>query len=149
MVDIKRKAEAVWTGDLRNGQGRLNSTSGVLQDTPYSFGTRFRDVPGTNPEELIAAAHAGCYSMALADTLGSRGYKPARIHTRATISLSRKEEGGWKVARSHLEVRAAVPGIDEATFRQIAADAEKGCPVSNALRAIAIELDAGLEGAGD
>jgi osmotically inducible protein OsmC len=145
MADIQRSAEAVWTGNLRDGSGRIGSTSGVLKDTPYSFGTRFQGVPGTNPEELIAAAHAACYSMAFADTLGNKGYSPTSLHTTATIFLARKETGGFAITRSRLEVKGKVPGIDGPTFQQIAAEAEKACPVSNALRAIEIELHAALE----
>ena len=145
MADIKRTAEAVWNGDLRSGNGRIASSSGVLKDTPYSFATRFEDAPGTNPEELIAAAHAACYSMAFAHTLSSKGYQPERIETRAICSLSPQKEGGFKITKMRLEARGQVPGIDEATFRQIAQEAERGCPVSNALRGgVAIELDATL-----
>ncbi|NIO72568.1 MAG: OsmC family peroxiredoxin [Anaerolineae bacterium] len=145
MADIQRTAEAVWSGDLRGGNGRIASRSGVLKDTPYSFATRFEDSPGTNPEELIAAAHAACYSMAFAHTLSSKGYQPERIETRAICSLSPQEGNGFKITKMRLEARGQVPGIDEATFRQIAQEAERGCPVSNALRGgVAIELDATL-----
>jgi osmotically inducible protein OsmC len=145
MADIKRTAKAVWNGDLRGGKGRIASSSGVLKDTPYSFATRFKDAPGTNPEELIAAAHAACYSMAFADTLSSKGYQPERIETRAICLLSPREEGGFKITKMRLETRGQVPGIDETTFRQVAQEAERGCPVSNALRGgVEIELEASL-----
>jgi osmotically inducible protein OsmC len=143
MADIKRTAKAVWNGDLRGGKGRIASSSGVLKDTPYSFATRFKDAPGTNPEELIAAAHAACYSMAFADTLSSKGYQPERIETHAICLLSPGEEGGFKITKMRLETRGQVPGIDETTFRQVAQEAERGCPVSNALRGgVEIELEA-------
>lgn len=145
MADIKRTAKAVWNGDLRSGKGRIASSSGVLKDTPYSFATRFEDAPGTNPEELIAAAHAACYSMAFAHTLSGKGYQPERIETRAICSLSPQEEGGFKITKMRLETRGQVSGIDETTFRQVAQEAERGCPVSNALRGgVEIEVDATL-----
>jgi osmotically inducible protein OsmC len=145
MADIKRTAEAVWNGDLRSGNGRIATASGVLKDEPYSFVTRFKDSPGTNPEELIAAAHSACYSMAFAHTLSTKGHQPQQIKTRATCTLSPKEEGGFKITKMHLDVRGKVGGIDERTFRQIAEEAEKGCPVSNALRGgVKITLDAAL-----
>jgi osmotically inducible protein OsmC len=145
MADIQRTAEAMWKGDLRSGKGRIASSSGVLKDTPYSFATRFEDAPGTNPEELIAAAHAACYSMAFAHTLSSKGYQPERIETRAICSLSPQEEGGFKITKMRLETRGQVPGMDEGTFRQVAEEAERGCPVSNLLRSgLEIELDATL-----
>jgi osmotically inducible protein OsmC len=145
MADIKRTAEAVWKGNLRDGKGRIASSSGVLKNTPYSFATRFEDAPGTNPEELIAAAHAACYSMAFAHTLSSKGYQPERVETHAICSLSPQEEGGFRITKMRLETRGQVPGIDETTFRQVAQEAERGCPVSNALRGgVEIEVDATL-----
>lgn len=145
MAGIRRTAEAVWNGNLREGNGRISSGSGVLKSTPYSFSTRFEDEPGTNPEELIAAAHAACYNMAFAHTLDSRGYRPERIETQAICTLSPQKAGGFRITRMRLETRGQVPGIDEATFKQIAQEAEKGCPVSSALRGgLEIELDAGL-----
>jgi osmotically inducible protein OsmC len=134
MAELKRHAEAVWRGDLKSGEGKMSSESGVLQSVGYSFSTRFENEPGTNPEELIAAAHAGCYSMAFAATLAAKGYKPEAIETRATCTLASQAEGGFKIAKMQLKVRARVPDIDQATLRQIAAEADKGCPVSNALR---------------
>jgi osmotically inducible protein OsmC len=145
MADIQRAAEVVWKGDLRSGNGRITSNSGVLKDTPYSFATRFRGAPGTNPEELIAAAHAACYSMAFAGTLSGKGYQPERIETHAVCSLSPQEEGGFRITKMRLETRGQVPGIDETTLRQVAQEAERACPVSNALRGgVEIELKATL-----
>jgi osmotically inducible protein OsmC len=139
-----RKASAVWTGSGRDGQGRLSSASGVLSNTPYSFRTRFEGEPGTNPEELIAAAHAGCFSMALAFGLQAAGFTPEELRAEAAVSLE-PEGQGFRIARSALTLRARIPGIDEARFRQLAQDAEKNCPVSKALNA-EITLDAALEG---
>ena len=145
MADIERTAEAVWNGDLRGGSGRIASSSGVLADTPYSFATRFEQKPGTNPEELIAAAQAACYSMAFAHTLAGKGYKPQSVETHATCSLSPQAEGGFKITKMRLDVRGQVPGIDEETFQQIAREAEQGCPVANLLRnGLEIELQAAL-----
>jgi len=145
MADIQRSAEAVWTGNLREGKGHITSGSGILKGTPYSFSTRFEDEPGTNPEELIAAAHAACYNMAFANMLGKKGYKPERLETRAICSMSLQEPGGVRITKMRLETRGQVPGIDRATFKEIAQEAEKGCPVSNALRGnLEIELEATL-----
>jgi osmotically inducible protein OsmC len=146
MASIKRTAHAVWTGNLREGKGQMDTSSGALAAKPYSFHTRFEDEPGTNPEELIAAAHAGCYSMAFAATLGDKGYTPERIETHATCILTPKPGGGWAITGMHLRVRGKVPGLDEATFIAIAHEADKGCPVSNLLRSgLAIELDVALD----
>lgn len=145
MADIERTAEAVWNGDLRGGNGQISATSGVFHDAPYSFATRFEQKPGTNPEELIAAAHAACYSMAFAGTLGRKGYKPQQIHTRATCKLTPQPSGGFKITGMLLETRGQVDEMDEATFKQVAEEAEKSCPVSNVLReGLKIELNAAL-----
>jgi osmotically inducible protein OsmC len=145
MANLERKASAVWKGDLRGGNGTMSSTSGVFKDAPYSFATRFEQSPGTNPEELIAAAHAGCYSMAFANVLAGKGYKPESIETQATITGGFQPQGGFKIMSSKLVTRGKVEGIDEATFKQLALDAEKACPVSNALRNnLEIEVDASL-----
>src|SRR5437764_9643330 len=145
MADIERNAEATWTGEIRRGAGRISTGSGVLRDSPYSFATRFEQAPGTNPEELIAAAHAACYSMALAATLGRKGHQPQQVRTRAVCSLT-PQAGGYKITRLRLETRGQVAGLDEATFRQLAQEAEAACPVSNALRGnVQIELDATLD----
>jgi lipoyl-dependent peroxiredoxin len=144
MADIERSASAVWNGEVRGGNGQISSASGVLNDTSYSFATRFEQANGTNPEELIAAAHAACYSMAFAATLGRKGFKPQQIETRATCSLT-PQTAGFKISKMRLETRGQVEGIDEATFKQVAQEAEQSCPVSNALRgSVQIELDAAL-----
>jgi osmotically inducible protein OsmC len=145
MADINRKASAVWKGDLRKGQGRISSESGLFKDAPYSFATRFENEPGTNPEELIAAAHAACYSMAFAGALAKEGYDPQRIETHATCTVAPKEGGGFRITTMHLRTRGQVPGIDDDTFKKIAHEADEGCPVSNLLRpGLEIELDAAL-----
>jgi osmotically inducible protein OsmC len=145
MVDFRRSAEAVWTGDVRKGNGRITTFSGVLKDVPYSFATRFEDSPGTNPEELLAAAHAACFNMAFASALGKKGYPPERLETRAICSMSRQEPGGVRITKMRLEVRGQVPGIDHEAFRQTAVEAEKACPVSNVVRnGLTIELEATL-----
>jgi len=145
MAELKRTGTAVWHGDLRTGNGRFDAGSGAFNDLAYSFRTRFENEPGTNPEELIASAHAACYSMAFANTLASKGYTVESIETEATITLSPKQGGGFEITKMNLDTRGRVPGIDEATFKQIAIEGEKGCPVSNLLRCgLTIELDARL-----
>jgi osmotically inducible protein OsmC len=145
MALIKRKGQAIWKGNLRNGEGYLGTESGVVKDQRYSFATRFEQEPGTNPEELIAAAHAACYSMAFAGTLKENGFGPEEIETEATCTLTRLEEGGFGITKMELQVRGKVPDIDEATFEEMAHKADKGCPVSNLLRnGLAIEIDAAL-----
>ncbi len=139
---MKRKASAVWNGGLKEGRGALSSASGVLNSTPYSFATRFEDKPGTNPEELIAAAHAGCFSMALSAILGESGVTPESISTTATVTIE-KQGDGFAITESHLEVRAKVPGLQEAKFMEAASKAEEGCPVSKVLKA-KITMDAKL-----
>jgi lipoyl-dependent peroxiredoxin len=133
-----RTAEAVWQGKLRDGQGRLRLGSGAY-DGPYSFASRFEQGPGTNPEELIAAAHAGCFSMALSFMLEQAGYTPERIQTAARVSLERIGEG-FKITAINLETEARVPGIDEKTFLEKAEAAKIGCPVSQALAGVEINL---------
>ncbi len=142
MANIERVAEARWSGELRGGNGQINSASGVLDDAAYNFGTRFEQEPGTNPDELLAAAHASCYSMAFAAQLGRRGYQPQEIQTKATCILTPQQPSGYKISKMRLETRGRVEGIDDATFQQIAREAEAACPVSNALRSLEIELDA-------
>lgn len=145
MADLKRTAKAVWNGDLKSGKGEINATSGVLKDTPYSFATRFENSPGTNPEELIASAHAACYSMAFAHTLSEKGYQPQSIQTQAVCTIEPQEAGGFKITKIRLETRGQVSNIDAATFKEVAKEAGAGCPVSNALRGgVEIELDAAL-----
>ena len=142
-MGISRHATARWEGDLKGGQGSLSTPqSGLLTDTPYGFNTRFGEATGTNPEELIAAAHAGCFSMALSAKLGEAGFTPTSIDTRADVDLSM--EGGPTVSAIRLVTKAEVPGIDEAKFRAVAEDAKTNCPVSKALSAVPIELQAEL-----
>lgn len=131
---MKRKGSAVWKGGLRDGKGTVSSASGVLADTQYSFNTRFEEGIGTNPEELIAAAHAGCFSMALSGQLGAAGMTAESIETTATVSLD-KQEVGWAITAVHLDVTARIPGGDQAAFDQAAANAKAGCPVSKVLHA--------------
>jgi osmotically inducible protein OsmC len=140
---MKRKASAEWKGGLKDGKGTLSSDSRVLSGTPYSFSTRFEDVPGTNPEELIAAAHAGCFSMALSGQLGSAGFTPESIRTSAAVTLE-KGETGFTITAVHLDVRAKVPGIDRQAFETAANNAKAGCPVSRALN-LTISMEARLE----
>jgi osmotically inducible protein OsmC len=145
MAEFKRKATVVWIGDSRKGSGHITSGSGVLRDVPYTWVTRFGDAPGTNPEELIAAAHAACFSMAFASRLSREGYPPQTIETQASCTVSSQEQGGFRITQMHLETRGDVPGLDEATFLRLAQEAERGCPVSTALRGgVAIELEAKL-----
>jgi lipoyl-dependent peroxiredoxin len=138
-----RKANAVWRGTGRDGSGELSSASGVLSDTPYSFKTRFESEPGTNPEELIAAAHAGCFTMALAFALQREGFTPDELRTEAAVSLD-QDGAGFRITRSALTLRAKVPGLSEAKFAELSETAEKTCPVSRVLNA-EITLDAVLE----
>jgi osmotically inducible protein OsmC len=137
-----RKAKAVWHGTGRAGSGNLTTDSGVLAGTPYSFRTRFENEKGTNPEELIAAAHAGCFTMALAFQLQSAGLTPTELSTEAAVTLE-PEGPGFRISRSALTLRGKVPNLDDATFARLAGDAEKNCPVSKVLNA-AITLDAKL-----
>ena len=137
-----RKARAVWRGTGRDGNGDLTTDSGVLSQTPYSYKTRFETEPGTNPEELIAAAHAGCFTMALAFQLQGAGFTPTELSTEAAVTLE-PEGQGFKISRSALTLRASVPGVDEAAFLEAARAAEKNCPVSKVLNA-EITLDAKL-----
>ena len=137
-----RKAKAVWRGTGRAGTGQLSTDSGVLAETPYSFRTRFENEKGTNPEELIAAAHAGCFTMALAFQLQGAGFTPTELTTEAAVSLE-PEGQGFRITRSALTLRATVPKLDEAAFAKMAGEAEKNCPVSKVLNA-QITLDAKL-----
>lgn len=131
---MERKAGAVWKGGLKDGKGILTTPSGVLTKTPYSFSTRFENAKGTNPEELIAAAHAGCFSMALSAELGKAGLTPDTISTEATLTMEKKE-AGFTITKIHLEVSAKVPSADQAKFQEVANNAKKGCPVSRVLNA--------------
>ena len=140
---MKRNASAEWKGGLKDGKGTISTDSGVLSNTQYSFSTRFEDGVGTNPEELIAAAHAGCFSMALSGQLAQAGLTADTIRTTASVSLE-KTEGGFAITSVHLDVRARVPGADEAAFATAANNAKAGCPVSKVLKA-EITMDAKLE----
>jgi len=139
---VARKAQAEWQGDLPSGGGNMTLGSGAYTGA-YSFRSRFESGDGTNPEELIGAAHAGCFSMALAHGLAGAGHKPERVHTEATVELE-KQDAGFAITRIRLETEARVPGIDEETFRQQAETAKANCPVSKALSAVPIELAAKL-----
>jgi|ERR1051326_103199 osmotically inducible protein OsmC len=140
---MKRKASAVWRGGLKEGKGTISSESGVLKETQYSFSTRFENGIGTNPEELIAAAHAGCFSMALSAELGKASLTPQSIHTTATITLD-KTDAGWTVTESHLDVTVKIPGVDPAQFTAAANAAKAGCPISRLLKAN-VTMNAKLE----
>src|SRR5450631_4237403 len=137
-----RKARAVWRGSGKAGNGALSSDSGVLANTPFSFRTRFENEQGTNPEELIAAAHAGCFTMALAFRLQAAGYTPKELNTEAAVTLEQDKEG-FRISRSALTLTAKVENLDQDTFNRLTQDAEKNCPVSRVLRA-EITLDAKL-----
>jgi len=140
---MKRKASAVWQGALKDGKGTISTDSGVLKDAQYSFSTRFENGIGTNPEELIAAAHAGCFSMALSGQLGAANLKAERIATTATVSME-KLEAGWTLTAVHLDVTAKVPGATPSAFETAANNAKAGCPISRVLNAT-ITMDAKLE----
>ena len=140
---MKRTASAEWKGDLKSGKGTISSASGVLENTQYSFSTRFEDGKGTNPEELVAAAHAGCFSMALSAQLGERGITPDSIRTTATVTLE-KSGGGFAVTASHLDVKARISGGDQAKFDEAAKAAKEGCPISKLFNAT-ITMTAVLE----
>jgi osmotically inducible protein OsmC len=144
MATIRREGSAIWQGAGKDGSGTLTTPSGTLRATPYSFHTRFEDGQGTNPEELIAAAHAGCFSMALAFQLAAAGHPPAELATTASLSMQ-QEAGGWRIATVVLRLRARVPGIERAKFDELASAAKAGCPVSKVLNA-EISLETTLEG---
>jgi osmotically inducible protein OsmC len=131
---MKRKGSAVWKGGLKDGKGTVSTESGVLKGTQYSFSTRFENGVGTNPEELLAAAHAGCFSMALSGQLAQAGLTAESIETTATVTLE-KVEAGFAITAVHLEVKARIPGADAAKFEQAAAAAKAGCPVSKLFNA--------------
>lgn len=140
---MKRKASAIWRGDLRSGHGTLSTESTVLKQTPYSFATRFENGAGTNPEELIGAAHAGCFSMALSAALTKAGFTAESITTTATVTLENHPRTGWTVTTVHLDTTATAPGIASDHFAEIAQAAKSGCPLSRLLQA-EITLDARL-----
>ena len=139
---MQRTASAHWSGGLKDGKGTVSTQSGVLNQTQYSFSTRFENGAGTNPEELIAAAHAGCFSMALSAQLGNAGMTVQSIDTKATLTLD-KTEAGFTITSVHLDVKVKIPGADQAKFDEAAQNAKKGCPVSRVLNAN-ITMDAQL-----
>lgn len=139
---MKRSASAVWRGGLKDGKGTVSTPSGAIREVPYSFSMRFEDAPGTNPEEMIAAAHAGCFSMALSGQLGTANLTAESISTTATVTME-KLEAGWTVTASHLQVRARVPGASPQVFREKAEAAKAGCPISRLLNT-RITMDAEL-----
>ncbi|RYY03685.1 MAG: OsmC family peroxiredoxin [Gammaproteobacteria bacterium] len=140
---MQRSANAVWTGNLKEGKGKISTQSGVLKDAQYGFNTRFEDGPGTNPEELIGAAHAGCFSMALSLQLGEAGFTADSIKTTAIVTLD-KDGSGFSITAVQLNLVAKIPGIDEQKFQELADKTKDGCPVSKVLNA-KITLDAKLE----
>ena len=140
---MKRSANAIWKGSLKDGSGTLTAPGGALDHTQYSFGSRFASGAGTNPEELIAAAHAGCFAMALSAALGEAGFTPTSLDATAEVSLDNVPPKGWTVTASHLVLKAQIPGIDAAKFEEIAAKAKANCPISRLLNAT-VTLDAKL-----
>lgn len=140
---MKKSGSAVWMGDLKTGQGSISTETGVLRDAPYGFKARFEDGPGTNPEELIGAAHAACFSMALSLMLGEKNLTAKKISTKAEVTLEKLDDG-FSITAVHLTMSASIPGTDDATFQSIANQAKTGCPVSKLLNA-KITLDATLE----
>ena len=139
---MNKFASAHWEGDIKKGKGTISTQSGALKEQPYGFNTRFEDEPGTNPEELIGAAHAGCFSMAFSLELGNAGYTADSIDTKAKVTLD-KDGDGFSITKIHLDMNAKIPGIDDAEFQEIANGAKEGCPVSKVLNA-EITLDAKL-----
>lgn len=139
---MKRNASAVWRGGLKDGKGQISTDSGVLKEAQYSFGTRFEEGIGTNPEELIAAAHAGCFSMALSGQLGNAGLTADAINTTASVTLEKKEDG-FRVTKVHLDVTASIPNATDEQFQTAAQNAKQGCPISKLLNA-EITMDAKL-----
>ncbi len=140
---MNKTASAHWAGNLKQGKGTISTESGALKDNPYGFNTRFENQPGTNPEELIGAAHAGCFSMAFAMLLGEENFTPDSIDTQATVTLE-KQSDGFAVTAAHLKMQARIPGIEQSKFDEIAGKAKSGCPISKLLNA-KITLDATLK----
>lgn len=140
---MKKTASAHWQGGIKDGKGTISTESGVLKESPYGFNTRFEDKPGTNPEELIGAAHAGCFSMALSKELGDAGMTAESIDTKAQVTLE-KVEGGFEISAVHLTLRAKIPGAERAAFEKAVEAAKTGCPVSKVLKAT-ITLEGILE----
>lgn len=142
-MQINRTGSAQWSGGLKDGKGQISTQSGALKEYPYGFASRFEGVPGTNPEELIGAAHAGCFTMALSLILGEAGLKADRMETTAKVTLE-SVEGGFAITTIHLSLTGSVPGADQAKFEELANKAKAGCPVSKALSAVPITLDVKL-----
>lgn len=140
---MQRSGSAIWQGTLKEGKGSVSTQSGILRDTPYSFVSRFESGTGTNPEELIAAAHAGCFAMALSGIVGRAGFTPERLASAATVTLE-QVQGNWTITTVALQLEAKIPGIDQAKFDELAAEAKKSCPVSRLLNAN-IKLEATLQ----
>ena len=140
---IRDRGKAVWTGNIKEGQGLISSQTGVLKDAPYGFASRFEDGPGSNPEELLGAAHAACFTMALSLMLTNNGLTADRIETKADVTLA-KDGDGFSITKVHLTTRAKIPGTDQAKFAELAKQAKEGCPVSKVLKA-EISMDATLE----
>ena len=141
-MKIKRRGSAVWQGGLKDGHGSLSTESGALKEYPYAFSSRFEGQRGSNPEELIGAAHAGCFSMALSNILGEAGLKADRLETTSEVAIE-QVEGGFAITTVHLTLRAKIPGVDDAKFQELAGKAKAGCPVSKLMKA-EITLDAKL-----
>ncbi|MDQ2693335.1 MAG: OsmC family peroxiredoxin [Chloroflexota bacterium] len=145
MAQFDRKAGALWTGDLKTGNGLISTESRTLFELPYSYPTRFEDEVGLNPEELIAAAHAACLSMSVASVLAKNGFTPVQTEATATCTLASKEEGGHEITNLRLHVRCEVPDIDETRFNELVQEADQNCPVSNLLRGgVNIEITTAL-----
>jgi osmotically inducible protein OsmC len=134
-MKIKRSGSALWRGGIKDGSGQVSTASGVLDDTPYGFSSRFEGEPGTNPEELIAAAHAGCFTMALSALLSRNDLRADELATNAEVTLEGDAASGFTITAVHLDLKGQVPGLDDARFRSLAQDAEKNCPVSKLLKA--------------
>lgn len=140
-MKINRSGSAVWSGGLKDGKGAISTQSGALDAYPYGFATRFEGVPGSNPEELIAAAHASCFTMALSLILGEAGFTASKMETNAVVTLE-KQEDGFAVTASHLTLKASIPDVDESTFQDLAAKAKSNCPISKLLKAdISLEAE--------
>lgn len=142
---INKTASVVWTGDIKTGKGAISTESGALANYPYGFAARFEDQKGSNPEELLGAAHAACFTMATAAALSKAGHVPERLETKARITLDREGEG-WAIKASHLTLEAAIPGISDAEFQRIAGEAKANCPLSKVIKAD-VSLDATLKSA--
>lgn len=142
-MSIIKTGSAVWQGGLKDGKGEVSTQSGALKSQPYGFNTRFEDKPGTNPEELLGAAHAGCFSMALSLILGEENLVADKIETTAKVHLD-KDGDGFSITRVHLDLTAKIPGVDEAKFKELAGKAKAGCPVSKLFKGAEITLDAKL-----